>query len=76
MLATVNPSKCPEAPSQIILPYIEESANIVYNEASHLFVNCTVLTNKRAIYLYIYLIARYLCVYAGVYAAYKINPSP
>ena len=33
MLATVNPSKCPEPPSQIILPYIEESANIVYNEA-------------------------------------------
>ena len=51
MLATVNPSKCPEPPSQIILPYIEESANIVYNEASHLLVNCTVLTNKRTIYL-------------------------
>ena len=44
-----------EPPSRIILPYIEESANIVYTEASHLLVNCTLLTNKRTIYLSIYL---------------------
>ena len=28
---------------------------VVYNEASHLLVNCTLLTNKRTIYLSIYL---------------------
>ena len=50
MLATVKPSKW-SPPSRIILPYIEESANIVYTEASHLLVNCTLLTNKRTIYL-------------------------
>ena len=41
-----------ESPSQIILPYIEQSANIVYNEASHLLVNCTFLTNKSTILSY------------------------
>ena len=41
-----------EPPSQIILPYIEQSANIVYNEALHLLVNCTFLTNKRTILSY------------------------
>ena len=41
-----------EPPSQLILPYIEQSANIVYNEASHLLVNYTFLTDKRTILSY------------------------
>ena len=41
-----------EPPSQIMLPYFEQSANIVHNEASHLLVNCSLLTNKRSAYLY------------------------
>ena len=32
-----------EPPIQIILPYIEQSANIIHNEASQLLVNCTLL---------------------------------
>ena len=31
------------------LPCIEQSANIVYNEAPHLLVNCTLLTNDRTV---------------------------
>ena len=49
-----------EPPSQIILPYIEQLANIVYHEASHLLVNCTFLTNKRIILSYPILLPGFL----------------
>ena len=66
MLATVNPSKW----SLLVNSYyhnFEESANIVYNEASHLLVNCTLLTNKRTIYLSIYLTPGYFGVIVATY---------
>ena len=40
-----------EPPSQIMLLDIEQSANVVHNEASRLLVNFTLLTNKRTISL-------------------------
>ena len=42
MLATVNPSRW-----SLMLLDIEQSTNIVDNEASHLLVTSTLLTNKR-----------------------------
>ena len=46
MLATVNPSKW----SLLVKSYYHTLNNqpiLYYNEASHVLVNCTILTNKR-----------------------------
>ena len=54
-----------EPPSQIIVSYIEQSANIVHNDASHLLENCTLLTNKRTVLSYpnIIVLLIYVCAY-------------